>query len=67
MPKHDEIIYALETLVDKEGLSGIIGDLAEICHLKAQHLLENWQDRASAQVYVRMANILYKVESRMEV
>ena len=67
MSKHDEIIYDLEKLVDAEGLSGIVGDLAEICHLKAQHLFENWQDRNSASVWSRMASILYKTEARMEV
>ena len=38
----------LESLVDREGLSAVVGALVEICGLKAEHLESNWQDRLSA-------------------
>lgn len=40
----EEDAYALEVLVDRLGLRGVLGILAEVCQGKADHLRSNWQD-----------------------
>lgn len=40
---------ALERMVDALGIQGVLGALAEICGLKADHIRSNWQDESEAQ------------------
>lgn len=48
----------LEALVDDFTLEQVLHDLAEICHEKAAHVREVWQDDALAQVWINRANAL---------
>jgi hypothetical protein len=66
MTDHNKIIENLESMVDSEGLSGIIGDLAEICYLKAEHISSNWQDEVSAKTWINAARILHTAEARVD-
>jgi hypothetical protein len=40
---------ALEAMVDRHGMQGMLSMLAEICSEKAAHIIENWQDSSTAQ------------------
>lgn len=44
----DEFRQAAEEYIDSSSLANAIGELAEICRLKSQHIQENWQDRRNA-------------------
>lgn len=50
-----EIIDDLEDYIDRYGLTGIVDALSTICHEKAGHLLENWQDGNGAKSWTRDA------------
>lgn len=45
--------------IDKIGLSNTLEMLARICADKAEHLLENWQDKRGAAEWKKMARKLY--------
>lgn len=55
---NDELKLAIETLVDKHGLRMVAENLVEVCHDKAEHLRSNWQDKASAKIWSRVATKL---------
>jgi hypothetical protein len=40
---------ALEALIDRTSLQGVLMTLSEICGEKAEHVEDNWQDRALAR------------------
>lgn len=44
MPTKTERLGVLENLIDRTDLIQVLNDLREICGLKAEHVLENWQD-----------------------
>lgn len=44
-----QIEEVLETLIDRKGLSFVLGALAGICWGKADHLRSNWQDETTAR------------------
>ena len=46
---------ALEGMVDSTDVSAVVEVLADICSEKAQHIIEAWQDRASAAVWSKAA------------
>lgn len=56
-----EAMLQLEAMVDKVGLRNVLYALEHICHEKAEHLRNNWQDRTSAGVWNRRGNKLNKV------
>jgi len=41
----------LEALIDHTSLYDVLKALEDICILKADHIRENWQDQATAQVW----------------
>lgn len=45
----------LEALIDQVGLFHVLTGLELLCLEKAEHLVSNWQDKASAKNWERMA------------
>jgi hypothetical protein len=46
-----EAVVALEQMVDMTSVAAVLESLATICHEKADHLREAWQDRGSARTW----------------
>lgn len=46
--------FALELLVDRDGVLETLERLALICHAKSDHIDETWQDAGLADVWTRM-------------
>ena len=49
---------ALESLVDRYTLTGVLDALHVLCHAKAEHLRTNWQDDTSARTWDRDARVI---------
>lgn len=54
-PSNEAIQVALETLVDMIGVRHTLDLLAEVCHNKAEHIRENWQDKHTAAAWTQAA------------
>jgi hypothetical protein len=54
----------LEAMIDKVGTANVAYAVARICALKASHLEENWQDRATAEVWDKCGNAWDKFAQR---
>jgi hypothetical protein len=48
-----EDLHALETLVDRCTLNGVVSALSEICSRKEEHVAGNWQDEGLAKKWRR--------------
>jgi hypothetical protein len=48
-------LLALEALIDKLGLVEVLSQISEICHAKAEHIAENWQDVNLAKTWTKAA------------
>ena len=46
-----EAMVRLESYVDHVGLANVLWALESICDAKAQHIEENWQDKALARAW----------------
>ena len=57
----DELIEALEKLIDASSIENVITSLADVCLLKAEHLRTNWQDKNTAEYWEKIANKLNKI------
>lgn len=57
----------LELLIDARSLRGVINGLIDICHAKAEHVTENWQDAALAKRWTFVARKLDAVSVHMDV
>lgn len=55
---------AIEGHIDHLGLDTVLDIIREICYGKAQHLRENWQDEATAQVWDRAGSIVDTASTR---
>jgi hypothetical protein len=53
-----EVDDKLEELVDKKTLMYVVEELGNVCHAKADHIQENWQDMQTARVWRRAAKLL---------
>ena len=53
-----ELEELLEGIVDRFGLSAALDALATVCGAKADHLMSNWQDDASARPWSRLGRRL---------
>lgn len=42
-------IEAIEDVIDKVGLDGLLDLISDICLAKAEHLEDNWQDSPAAK------------------
>lgn len=60
-----ELIRALEPLVDRTSLSDVVLALARVCNEKAEHIATNWQDAGLARVWDRAAGRLDKASVDM--
>lgn len=45
----------IETMIDSHGLGNVLYALATVLEAKADHVLENWQDKATAKAWERMS------------
>jgi hypothetical protein len=50
-------MLVLEGIVDRAGLRNLLYALEHICHAKASHLEEAWQDISEAMVWTRQARV----------
>ena len=53
---------SLEELVDQSDIDQVIRALATVCHMKAQHVAENWQDSVTTRYWKRIGNALDRIE-----
>jgi hypothetical protein len=51
----------LEGLIDKYDLNSVLQGLFNICHLKAEHLRSNWQDKKAAKEWEKKAKEIDKI------
>lgn len=52
----------VEDLIDQEGLIAVLVILVEICHAKAVHVRETWQDEPLAKKWEKAATVLSGVQ-----
>lgn len=62
--RQQDLIKALEPLVDSNTLSGVLLSLARLCNEKAEHIRDNWQDKALADEWDRQAKRIDSVAGR---
>ena len=62
---HDFKIDALEAMIDNNSLSGVLDLIAEVCSAKADHILTNWQDEATADQWDRYAAALLGLQDQI--
>lgn len=61
--KREELREQLEDLIDGySDMQGMICDLASICYEKANHLMDNWQDKAGADEWERLGDLFQSLE-----
>jgi hypothetical protein len=56
----------LEQLIDSKGLGHILNQLVDICNEKADHCLENWQDKELYRQWSKTATKLDNYRLRLE-
>lgn len=61
MIQENDIIPALETMVDNHGMIHVLTALETICREKAKHTRTNWQDTDTAHAWDVDANGLYRL------
>jgi hypothetical protein len=66
MPRTRDELETLEGLMDKMGVSDLIEALGDIAHEKAEHVLENWQDRNLARRWTRLGEKLQALSSKID-
>ena len=62
---HNFKIDALEAMIDNNSLSGVLDLIAEVCSAKADHILTNWQDEATADQWDRYAAALLGLQDQI--
>lgn len=63
MKTQEQLILAVETLVDENSLADVLLALARMCNEKAEHLESNWQDEITARVWDRAARKLDRLSA----
>jgi hypothetical protein len=48
----------LEAMIDASSVGAVLGALADICWLKAQHIAESWQDRPLYESWCEVEELL---------
>lgn len=51
----------LEAMIDSYGVEMTLSTLAQLCHEKAEHIRENWQDEILARDWERKGNKVQNV------
>ena len=51
---------AVEAMVDKGGIRGLLAALEAVCHEKAEHLASAWQDEAGQRAWRKVAKTVEK-------
>jgi len=54
----------LEAAIDKSSVLHVIRELETVCHAKADHIRENWQDETTARAWEQVAIALEIAEAR---
>lgn len=49
---------SLESMIDSDDLPSVLNAISEICDGKAEHLVTNWQDPASARLWSRAGKVI---------
>jgi len=62
-----ELIDAIEPLMDASSLSDMLLAIARVCNEKAEHLRCNWQDEISARVWDKAAKRIDEVSANPHV
>lgn len=57
---------ALEAMIDRHGLSGVLKGMADICYEKQEHVESNWQDRALGKAWAKAARLAYSLSKKKE-
>lgn len=57
---------AVEALVDKGGIRGMLEALASVCTGKAEHVQVNWQDKGQAAAWGTMSGVMVKAHAKAE-
>lgn len=57
---------ALEQLVDRHGLAGVVDALSDIAREKAEHIRVNWQDSVLADTWEDLAERLSSYTTALE-
>lgn len=60
----NELEMTIEKLVDQHSLCLVLSKLVDICHGKAQHLEENWQDKNAAKAWDSAAKAIDKAKAK---
>jgi hypothetical protein len=55
----------VEQAIDEFGLKRVVDAVARICYEKAQHVLENWQDRPLAGWWSRRGVVLDRAATKI--
>lgn len=53
-----ELIDAIEPLMDKSSIADVLLAMARVCNEKAEHLRVNWQDEGAAKAWDRGARAI---------
>lgn len=61
-----EDLEALETLIDRYSLGGVVNGLYHLCAAKADHLRSDWQDEIAAKGWDRDGRKLATCENKLE-
>jgi hypothetical protein len=64
--KIEKISDQLEIMVDDNGLINVVEALALMCSVKADHILENWQDDNLSAQWDRAAAIMLRSRVAIE-
>lgn len=57
----------LEDMIDRSSIEDVINAIAFIAAEKEDHIIHNWQDRATARAWGRAVTILERAASQIEV
>lgn len=49
---------ALEAMVDRASVRGVLDGLSQICAGKAEHLSSNWQDEYAAKLFLAAGRVV---------
>lgn len=64
---HEQMIEAVEQLVDSASLAKVVDALSCMCSEKEEHILTNWQDRATARPWARAATALQRLAHKLDI